>query len=103
MKLYEPFKSKAKNKKYSVYVLGGKLIHFGDTRYEQFKVDLVCILIWTTRTPKSVSCITRDSVILLIKIQRGIGPIKFCSKYCLTCYSTYLTSFSASLHTNTMV
>ena len=38
--LYKPFKSKAKNKKYSVYVMkGGKkrLIHFGDSRYEQFK------------------------------------------------------------------
>jgi len=38
--LYKPFKSKAKNKKYSVYVLkNGKrrLIHFGDSRYEQFK------------------------------------------------------------------
>ena len=28
MELYKPFKSKAKNKKYSVYVKGGKLIHF---------------------------------------------------------------------------
>jgi hypothetical protein len=40
--LYKPFKSKAKNKKYSVYVKadtksGKKLIHFGDNRYEQFK------------------------------------------------------------------
>ncbi len=39
--LYKPFKSKAKNKKYSVYVKGptGKprLIHFGDNRYEHFK------------------------------------------------------------------
>ncbi len=38
--LYKPFKSKAKNKKYSVYVKkDGKtrLIHFGDSRYEQFK------------------------------------------------------------------
>jgi hypothetical protein len=37
--LYEPFKSKAKNKKYSVYVKKDdktKLIHFGDTRYEHF-------------------------------------------------------------------
>ncbi len=40
MELYKPFKSKAKNKKYSVYVMkNGKksLIHFGDTRYGQFK------------------------------------------------------------------
>jgi hypothetical protein len=32
--LYEPFKSTAKNKKYSVYVIKDdkiKLIHFGDT------------------------------------------------------------------------
>ena len=37
--LYKPFKSKAKNKKFSVYVLkNGKktLIHFGDSRYEDF-------------------------------------------------------------------
>jgi len=35
--LYKPFKSKAKNKKFSVYVKKkGKmtLIHFGDTRYK---------------------------------------------------------------------
>jgi len=39
MNLYEPFKSKAKNKKYSVYVLKNNkksLIHFGDSRYEDF-------------------------------------------------------------------
>ncbi len=38
--LYKPFVSKAKNKKYSVYVMkNGKkrLIHFGDSRYNQFK------------------------------------------------------------------
>ena len=38
--LYKPFKSKAKNKKFSVYVLdekgSKKLIHFGDSRYEDF-------------------------------------------------------------------
>ena len=37
--LYKPFVSKAKNKKYSVYVksdTGLKLIHFGDTRYKDF-------------------------------------------------------------------
>ena len=43
--LYKPFVSKAKNKKYSVYVKadtksGKKLIHFGDSRYEQFKDKL---------------------------------------------------------------
>lgn len=42
--LYKPFKSKAKNKKYSVYVKGKsgnpKLIHFGDKRYGQFKDKL---------------------------------------------------------------
>jgi len=35
--LYKPFRSKAKNKKYSVYVMrNGKktLIHFGDSRYK---------------------------------------------------------------------
>ena len=41
--LYQPFKSKAKNKKYSVYILNDgkkKLIHFGDNRYGQFKDKL---------------------------------------------------------------
>ena len=41
--LYKPFKSTAKNKKYSVYVMkNGKkrLIHFGDSRYGQFKDKL---------------------------------------------------------------
>jgi hypothetical protein len=43
--LYKPFVSKAKNKKYSVYVKsdnksGKKLLHFGDSRYEQFKDKL---------------------------------------------------------------
>jgi hypothetical protein len=43
MKLYEPFPSSAKHKKYSVYVMkDGKrrLIHFGDARYGQFKDKL---------------------------------------------------------------
>jgi len=38
--LYQPFPSKAKNKKYSVYVMkDGKktLLHFGDSRYEDFR------------------------------------------------------------------
>ena len=37
--LYKPFKSKAKNKKMSVYVMkNGKrtLIHFGDSRFKDF-------------------------------------------------------------------
>jgi len=43
--LYKPFPSTAKNKKYSVYVKadnksGKKLIHFGDSRYGQFKDKL---------------------------------------------------------------
>ena len=41
--LYKPFVSKAKNKKYSVYVMKNgkkKLIHFGDKRYGQFKDKL---------------------------------------------------------------
>ena len=43
--LYKPFVSKAKNKKYSVYVKsdnksGKKLINFGDRRYEHFKDKL---------------------------------------------------------------
>ena len=40
MELYKIFKSKNKNKKYSVYVMkNGKktLIHFGDKRYQQFR------------------------------------------------------------------
>ena len=39
MELYKPFKSKAKNKKYSVYVMKDnkkKIIHFGDSRYQDF-------------------------------------------------------------------
>jgi hypothetical protein len=39
MELYTPFKSFKKNKKYSVLVDDEgiiKLIHFGDTRYEQY-------------------------------------------------------------------
>tara|TARA_Y100000361_G_scaffold49298_1_gene42816 strand:- start:5871 stop:6140 length:270 start_codon:yes stop_codon:yes gene_type:complete len=38
--LYKPFKSSAKNKKYSVYVMkNGKkrLIHYGDNRYEHYR------------------------------------------------------------------
>jgi|TARA_R110000796_G_scaffold14157_1_gene46431 hypothetical protein len=42
--LYKPWVSKAKNKKYSVYVKGEngkvKVIHFGDKRYGQFKDKL---------------------------------------------------------------
>jgi hypothetical protein len=41
--LYKPFKSSSKNKKYSVYVMKGdkkRLIHFGDSRYGQFKDKL---------------------------------------------------------------
>ena len=41
--LYKPFKSQAKNKKYSVYVKNGskiKLIHFGDKRYQHYKDKL---------------------------------------------------------------
>ena len=37
--LYKPFKSKAKNKKFSVYVMKDgkkKLIHFGDSRFQDF-------------------------------------------------------------------
>jgi len=42
-KLYTPFVSKSKNKKYSVYVIKNdkkKLIHFGDSRMQQFKDKL---------------------------------------------------------------
>lgn len=37
--LYQPFPSKAKNKKFSVYVMKDnkkKLIHYGDSRYEDY-------------------------------------------------------------------
>ena len=41
MELYKPFPSKAKNKKFSVFVKSNsgkkKLIHFGDSRYEDFR------------------------------------------------------------------
>lgn len=39
-KINQPFKSSAKNKKYSVYVKDNgdvRLIHFGDKRYEHYK------------------------------------------------------------------
>tara|TARA_R110002126_G_scaffold143921_2_gene289997 strand:+ start:126 stop:386 length:261 start_codon:yes stop_codon:yes gene_type:complete len=39
MELYKPFKSTAKNKKFSIYVMVDgkkKLIHYGDSRYEDF-------------------------------------------------------------------
>lgn len=41
--LYKPFVSKAKNKKYSVYIMKNnkkRLIHFGDKRYQQYKDKL---------------------------------------------------------------
>ena len=41
--LYKPFKAKAKNKKYSVYVIKDgkkKLINFGQLPYQQFKDKL---------------------------------------------------------------
>ena len=41
--LYHPFKSRAKHKKYSVYVLKDNrrhLLHFGDARYGQYKDKL---------------------------------------------------------------
>ena len=41
--LYKPFLSKAKNKKYAVYVMKNgkkKLINFGDSRYKQFNDKL---------------------------------------------------------------
>ena len=39
IKLNVPFPSNSKNKKYSVYVMKNgkpKLVHFGDTRYQQY-------------------------------------------------------------------
>ena len=40
MPLYKPFPSKAKNKRYSVRVIGEngkeKIIHFGDSRYQVY-------------------------------------------------------------------
>ena len=39
VEMYHPFPSKRKNKKYSVYIHKDgkvKLIHFGDSRYEQY-------------------------------------------------------------------
>ena len=43
MELYKPFPSKAKHKKYSVYVMRDgkrKLLHFGDSRYGHYKDKL---------------------------------------------------------------
>jgi hypothetical protein len=39
MELYKPIKSERKNKKFKVLTKSG-VIHFGDTRYEQFKDKL---------------------------------------------------------------
>ena len=49
IKMYEPFVSTAKNKKYSVYVFKDgvkRLIHFGDSRYEHFK-DTTKLKAWS--------------------------------------------------------
>ena len=38
--LYKPFRSQAKNKKYAIFVMKNgrkRKIHFGDSRYQQFK------------------------------------------------------------------
>ena len=40
MQLYQPIKSTRKNKKYMVLVNGGRVIHFGDSRYKQFRDKL---------------------------------------------------------------
>ena len=54
--LYKPFVSKAKNKKYSVYVKGSngktKLIHFGDKRYGQYHDKLGHYRDKDTKDPK---------------------------------------------------
>lgn len=36
MKKYQPIKSNRKNKKFKVLVDNNKIIHFGDSRYEDF-------------------------------------------------------------------
>ena len=41
MELYKPFQSKAENKIYSVYVKGGKLIHFEAKGMGNTKIRLV--------------------------------------------------------------
>jgi len=50
--LYKPFKSSAKNKKYSVYVKGPtgkpKIVHFGDSRYAHYK-DTTGVGAWTNK------------------------------------------------------
>ena len=40
MQLYQPIKSTRKNKKYMVLVNGGRVIHFGDSKYKQFRDKL---------------------------------------------------------------
>ena len=78
MELYKPFKSKAKNKKYSVYVKGGKLIHFGDKRYGQYKdkiglySHLDHIMIKRNVSPTIVGLDQQ-----LTKIQPSIGHTKY--------------------------
>ena len=78
--LYKPFKSKAKNKKYSVYVMKGekkRLIHFGDSRYEQFKDKIGYFSHLDHGDKKEKRIIILDMGRRMIKILLNIGVIRF--------------------------
>jgi len=82
-KLYKPFKSSAKNKKYSVYVMKNnkkKLIHFGDSRYGQFKDKLgeYSNLDSLDKQKKKIIMLGMDKQ--MIKILPNIGVIKYCGE-----------------------
>ena len=82
-KIYKPFKSSAKNKKYSVYVMKNnkkKLIHFGDSRYGQFKDKLgeYSNLDSLDKQKKKIIMLGMDKQ--MIKILPNIGVIKYCGK-----------------------
>ena len=77
--LYKPFKSSAKNKKYSVYVLkNGKkrLIHFGDM--VSIKISWVFIQNWIIMIKKGESYIIRGTDRVRIRTRHDIGVIKYC-------------------------
>ena len=83
MQLYKPFKSKAKNKKYSVYVKQNsktKLIHFGDKRHKHYKDKIGLYSHLDHNNEKKKNLIIVDSDLQMTKILLSIGHIRFCGK-----------------------
>ena len=87
--LYKVFVSKAKNKKYSVYVKSAsgnpKLIHFGDSRYGQFKDKLGHYKSLDHGDQKEKRIIIQDTEKQLQKILLNIGVIKYYGKNAIIC------------------